>query len=230
MRKIHKILLSLGVAAVIFGYFGVQALQAEGNHAPAAKVEAEKVSQGVMTKEKLLSLLPGDKVVGKEDAPITMIEYASLSCSHCAAFHKEVFPTLKERYVDTGKARYIYRDFPLNKQALRASMLAQCSGDRYFDFVKVLFKTQESWAYDKNFEEKLANIGKLGGMTGEQFDACMQNVKVQEKILDSYNQAAKLLEIKGTPALFVNGEAVTNMGQEGVVTFVDALLVKKDKK
>jgi protein-disulfide isomerase len=192
----------------------------------SALAEEKKLPE--VTKESLLQVLPEDHVLGNKDAPVTIIEYASLSCSHCADFYNEVFPTIKEQFIDTGKVKLVYRDFPLNKQALRASMLAQCSGERYFDFIKVLFKVQESWAYSKNFEESLSNIAKLGGMSGEAFDACMQNEEVQKKVIASYSNAAEHLEINGTPTFFINGKKYPAMGKEEFVKTLSGFVSAKN--
>src|SRR5271168_4105284 len=115
-----------------------------------------------------------DHVLGKADAPITIIEYASLTCPHCAEFNKEVLPEVKAKYIETGKAKLIYRDFPLDQWALRASVLARCApADKYFGFVDVLFQNQVTWATAKDPMAALEKIGMLGGVSSAQFSACM---------------------------------------------------------
>ena len=117
---------------------------------------------------------PGEQILGDPDAPVTLIEYASLTCPHCAQFHTEVLPDLKERYIATGKVRLIYRDFPLDERALMAAALAHCAGpDRYFGFLDVLFETQSSWARAEDYLGALKKLGKLGGMSDEQMDQCL---------------------------------------------------------
>ena len=116
-----------------------------------------------------------DRVLGKADAPITIIEYASLTCPHCADFDKEVLPELKTKYIETGKAKLVYRDFPLDQWAMRAAMLARCApADKYFSFIDVLFQNQITWATAKDPMAALEKIGKLGGVSSEQFNACME--------------------------------------------------------
>src|SRR5271170_2235265 len=133
-----------------------------------------------------------DHVLGKADAPITIIEYASLTCPHCAEFNKEIIPELKAKYVETGKARLIYRDFPLDQWALRASVLARCApSDKYFGFIDVLFQNQETWATAKDPMAALEKIGKLGGVSSERFNACMQDRALQDAVLAQSLQGQK---------------------------------------
>ena len=148
-----------------------------------------------------------DFILGNIDAPITIIEYASLSCSHCAHFHNDIFPALKERYIETGKVQFIFRNFPLNEPALRGAMLSECSGkDRFHSFISVLFQTQKNWAGSKDFIEKLRNIGKLGGISGEQADQCMTDTALQDTILKRRMEASTLYEVNSTPTFFINGK------------------------
>lgn len=143
---------------------------------------------------------------GKEGAPVTLIEFASLSCPHCADFHNDILPELEKKYVEAGKLRVIFRDFPLNEPALRASMLAQCAEDeRYFKYLKVLFKSQKRWAFDEDFLGLLKNIAKLGGMTDEAFDQCMADKSLEEKILAARLESAKQMKVQSTPTIFING-------------------------
>lgn len=164
-------------------------------------------STGARAENDLYKQLPDDIVLGKEEAPITIIEYASLSCPHCAHFHNTVLPTLKEKYIDTGKAKLIFRSFPLDLPALKGTVLAYCAGnDRFYNFLKVLFDTQESWAFHKNYLEMLANIGKLGGVKADQFDKCMADKDLENKILEVKLKGAKDLEVNATPTFFINGK------------------------
>lgn len=159
-----------------------------------------------MAKQKLLEVSPTDRVLGKEDAPITIIEYASLTCPHCADFHEDIFPKIKEHFVDTGKVRFVFRDFPFDEPGLRAAMLARCAPkERYFVFLKVLFSQQDSWSRSRNFAEILENIAKLGGMSGETFHACMANKELETSVSQSRFDASKVLEVKSTPSVLING-------------------------
>jgi protein-disulfide isomerase len=156
--------------------------------------------------KRLLSVLTSDYVLGDKAAKVTIIEYSSLTCPHCSYFHQEVFEKFKEIYIDTGKIKYVHRDFPLDKVAFKGSVLAHCSGEKlYYKFLKVLFNKQSNWAYQKNFLEILENIGKLGGISGEKFQTCMNDKNLENQILNTQMQATKLLEINSTPTFFVNG-------------------------
>jgi protein-disulfide isomerase len=148
-----------------------------------------------------------EKVLGKEDAPITIIEYASLTCHHCAAFHAEVLPKLKDNYIETGKVRLIYRDFPLDQYALKAAVLARCAGkDHYFSFLDVLFQKQAIWALGSNPIPALQRIAKFGGINAEDFKQCLNNRAIEEGILDMRLQAEKAYKISSTPTIYINGE------------------------
>ena len=116
------------------------------------------------------------KVLGDPNAPVTIIEYASLSCPHCARFHAERMPWLKETFIDTGRAKLEYRDFPLNAPALWGAMLAHCAGPKhYFAYLDFLFKKQAQWAFTDNPQEGLKALAKQAGMSGTKFDTCMRN-------------------------------------------------------
>jgi protein-disulfide isomerase len=152
-----------------------------------------------------------EHVLGKADAPITIIEYASLTCPHCAEFNKEIMPEFKAKYVETGKAKLIYRDYPLDQWALRASMLARCApADRYFGFLDVLFQNQVTWATAKDPMAALERIGKLGGVSSEQFNTCMQDRALQDAVLAQSLQGQKEFDVQGTPAIIVNGKKIEN--------------------
>ena len=151
----------------------------------------------------------GDRVLGKADAPITIIEYASLTCPHCADFSKEIMPELKQRYVETGKAKIVYRDFPLDQMALRASMLARCApAEKYFAFIDVLFQQQGNWATAKDPMAALEQLGKLGGVPSDKFKACMGDQGLADSILTERLRGANEFKVEGTPTLFVNGKKI----------------------
>ena len=147
-----------------------------------------------------------DLALGKDDAPVTIIEYASLTCPHCAQFHEQSLPKLKQEYIETGKVRLIFRDFPLDGLAARAAMMARCSGpDRYYGFLDVLFRQQKSWATSPKPLDALAQIGRLGGIGAEAFNACMNDKQVEDYVLKSRLQGQNEFKVSGTPTFVING-------------------------
>ena len=148
----------------------------------------------------------GEEVQGKADAPITVIEYASMTCPHCANFAVNVYPVLKSRYIDTGQVRYILREFPLDPLATAGFMLARCAGDdKYFKVVDLLFRQQRDWAVQRPLAP-LLNIAEQEGFTKASFDACLTNQKVLDGIEWVRERAATKLGVDSTPTFFVNGE------------------------
>ena len=148
-----------------------------------------------------------DMTLGDPGAPITIIEYASLTCPHCASFHKDTFPRIKERYIDTGKARLIYRDFPFDRAALFAAALARCAGaDRFFHFIDALFGAQASWSRAADPVAALVRIGRLGGLERAEIDACLGDQTLLDGILAMRVDGAKKFEVSSTPTFIVNGE------------------------
>lgn len=161
-----------------------------------------------------------DRVLGDPNAPITIIEYSSLTCPHCASFHAETLGKLKEDYIDTGKVKLIYRDFPFDAVGLRAAMLARCSNpDRYFGFLDVLFKTQEKWSRDADPIGALRNMAKLAGVTEEEFDACMANTELQDGILARRIEAQQQFGVSSTPTFIINDGAERVVGARPIEEF-----------
>ena len=150
---------------------------------------------------------PIDHVLGKADAPITIIEYASLGCPHCADFNAETLPQFKTDWLDTGKAKLIYRDFPLDGRSLAAAMVAQCSGDRYFAFLDAFYGTQGTWGSAPDGLSAIKNIAKLGGLSETQVDTCLANKELMNQIYARKQAASKEDGIDSTPAFLVNGKS-----------------------
>ena len=158
---------------------------------------------------------PGDLALGDPDAPVTVIEFFSLTCPACRRFHMNIYNRLKPDYVDAGKVRFVARDFPLNAPALQAAVLAHCAGrDRYFAFIDVLFQTFDDWAGSGAYTEKLAQIGELGGVSRDRFDACLADQDLENSIFQSIASAQAEYEVDSTPTVIVNGEKY-----EGRMTF-----------
>ncbi len=152
-----------------------------------------------------------DRVLGKADAPITIIEYASTTCGHCATFHKSTLPEIKKNWVDTGKAKLIYRDFPTGPAGLSvgASMIAHCSGpDRYFGVLGLIMENQDKWMRAENPLDSLKKLVRFAGMTGADVDACLTRQDLAKDIQDRAQAGSKKYDIESTPSLLINGKLI----------------------
>ena len=157
-----------------------------------------------------LQITRDDRILGNPDAPITIIEYASMTCPHCAHFQDEVLPEIKKQWIDTGKAKLVLRDFPLDEEALRAAMIARCAPpDRYYAFADTFFASQSKWVGSRDYREALARLARLGGMNKEEFDACLTNKRLEDSIVQSRFVASKELDVNSTPTFFINGTKYT---------------------
>jgi protein-disulfide isomerase len=167
----------------------------------------------------------GDRSLGAADAKVVIVEYASTTCPHCAKFHKEIFPTVKKEYIDTGKVKFVFREFPLNDVDLAAVMLARCAPeDKYFPLLEIYFEQQETWTKG-NPRDELFKIAQLAGFTKESFEACLKNEEVAKGIIDSRNRAESEFGVESTPTFFINGEVLR--GTESIEEFkklIDAAL------
>ena len=161
--------------------------------------------------ESALDITEKDFVIGNEDAKITIIEYASLSCSHCADFHVNTLETLKKEYIDTGKVRMVFRDYPFNYPALLGSMVLRCIPENYrYDYMNALFKLQTDWVNKKNKKtiQELYKIMQSGGMTKDEYDACIYNTELENEILKGVMEAQNQFNIKSTPSFIINGKLI----------------------
>lgn len=149
-----------------------------------------------------------DLAMGKDDAPVTIVEYASMTCGHCAHFHNTVFPKFKETYIDTGKVRFIMREFPLDNLAAAASMLARCAGgDKTYPLIEVLFQKQEQWAFVRgNPVPELFKFAKQAGFTQESFDKCLTDQTLLEQVTGVRTRANEKFGVNSTPTFFINGK------------------------
>lgn len=149
-----------------------------------------------------------DLAIGPDNAKVTIVEYASMTCGHCMAFHTKVFPELKKKYVETGKVRFIFREFPLDPRAFAASMLARCAGgDKSLSMIEALFETQEQWAFVReNPTPKLFEIAKQAGFTQESFDKCLTDQKLLDQLTAVHTRASEVFGVNATPTFFINGK------------------------
>jgi protein-disulfide isomerase len=152
-----------------------------------------------------------DMALGPADAAVTITEFASMTCPHCAAFNEQVFPKIKKEYIDTGKVRYIFREFPLDIKAAAGSMLSRCiaNGDaaKYFAVTDMLFRSQNDWVL-KNTTETLTRIGKQAGLSQQQVEACLKDQDLLNKIAADQKYASDVLKVDSTPTFFINGEKI----------------------
>lgn len=148
-----------------------------------------------------------DVALGDAAAPVTIVEYASMTCSHCAAFHAETLPKLKAEYIDTGKVRFILREFPLDPLATAGFMLARAVGpDKRYAMIDLLFSSQKSWAFVDNNIEALAALVKQTGMTQEMFEATLKDQALYDKVNQTRDLADKKFGVASTPTFFINGK------------------------
>lgn len=195
-RQILDGALALGLVAIASPVFGAGAARAQD----AQSVDKAKIAEpGPL----------GDHVMGDANAPVTVIEYASLTCSHCAHFATTTFPELKKKYIDTGKVRYILREFPLDPVSAAAFMLSRCApSERYYDVVDLFFEKQNDWAFTNTPLDSLNAMAKQIGFSQQEFEACLTNQSLLDGVNAVKDRGAKDFGINATPTFFVNGQVV----------------------
>ena len=149
-----------------------------------------------------------DKVLGSAAATVTMIEYSSLTCPHCAGFHASTLPQIKSAYLDPGKVRFVYRDFPLDNAAIGAAMVARCSGERFFTVLERLYQTQSAWASNANLAAGLKTAVAPAGMTGDEVDACLARADLRAGILSMRAEGQSRYAVSGTPTFIVGSQTI----------------------
>jgi protein-disulfide isomerase len=191
--------------AILVMVGGVLAWREWGN-APAA---SESVTEG-SAQDLPMEVSAEDKILGAADAPVTIIEYASLTCPHCASFHRETLPKLKSDWIDAGKVRLVYRDFPLDGAALSAAAIAHCApADRYFPLLDLLFERQREWAIEGEWRERLTQMAGIAGMDQAAVDACLADETRKDAIVKRAEEAQAKYDIKSTPSFIINGRKVS---------------------
>ena len=202
------VFLAAGTSGALLPRF-IQPAQAQSNatpQAPAGAGAGAPANEAELKAELDKPGPDGDVALGSDKAPVTIIEYASMTCPHCAHFSETTFPELKKRYIDTGKVRFIFREFPFDKVAAAGFMLARCAGkDRYMAVVETLFAKQSEWVVNEP-RAPLENIAKQLGFTDETFKQCLTNQKVLDDIEVVRNRAVQKLGVNSTPTFFVNGK------------------------
>jgi protein-disulfide isomerase len=155
-----------------------------------------------------MSVMLAEKALGSASAPVTMFAYSSLSCSHCGDFHTSTLPALKSAYIDTGRMRFVFRDFPLNDAGTAGSMVARCSGDNYFTTLDALFKAQSSWAYASNYTASLKTVVAPLGISSADVDACLASTELRNGVIAIREAGKSTHGISGTPTFIINGQKV----------------------
>ena len=170
-----------------------------------------------------------EMALGEEDAPLTVIEYASYTCPHCASFHENTFKDFKADYIDTGKVRFIYREVYFDRFGLWAGMVARCGGpERFFGIADMIYAQQADWTKGENpgaIADNLATIGRTAGLTSEEIDACLQNGDMAQAMIAVYQENAERDGIRSTPSFLIDGELVTgDQSYEAFSALLDAKL------
>ena len=172
---------------------------------------ADAMAQGASAAEVAKPVSLPDMALGPANATVTITEFASMTCSHCADFNEKVFPKIKSEYIDTNKVRYVFREFPLDIKAAAGSMLARCiakdDAGKYFAVVDMLFKQQNDWVL-KNTTETLSRIGKQAGLSQQAVEDCLKDQALLDKIAADQKFAAEVLKVSSTPTFFINGEMI----------------------
>ena len=197
--------------------------------APAAAPAAAELPQadGEVEISKLME--PGalpEMSIGKADAPVTVVEYMSMTCPHCAHFHNTTFDAIKAKYVESGKVRFVLREFPFDPRAAAAFMLARCAPEgQYFPMVSMLFKQQEQWAAAQNGRDALLQMSKLAGFSQESFEACLTNQKLLDDVNAVMQKGMKEYKVASTPTFFINGKRYSgDMSVDTMSALIDPLL------
>lgn len=187
-------------------------------------VGAGNLSLAAVAQEATAETLP-DIVMGQADAPVTLIEYASYTCPHCASFHDEVFDRLKADYVDTGKVRFIHREVYFDKFGLWAGMIASCGGaPKYYAISGMLYDAQRDWIGDGQEATIAANLRKIGlkaGLSQDQLDACLNDQDMARKMVATYQKNATADDVNSTPTLVINGTKHSNMSYADLKAILD---------
>jgi len=220
--KITLILIILFAGGLAgFGYFN-QTSELR-NTTEAAEPEHAKV-EPLPPSDPIFIAKADDIVIGQPEAPITIIDYSSLSCPHCAHFHTDILPVVKKQLIDNGRAKLVFRHFALNEPALRAAQLVDCSAPaKRVAMLDTLFSMQKGWAFNDQYMQNLKQIAATSGMDAAQFDSCIADKEGENGILATRQEAATRVGVSATPSFYVNGvEVETPRDAEGFIKSVEA--------
>ena len=213
----------------LLGALGVGLLIAGGailNTAPAPGPSLSPV--GAALAQDVDTSMVQEMALGAEDAPLTVVEYASFTCPHCKTFHENVFKDLKANYIDTGKVRFIYREVYFDRYGLWAAMVARCGGEaRYFGITDLIYQQQADWTQGSSPAEVADNLRKIGrqaGMSNEELDACLQDGDKAQAMVALYQENVTKDGIDGTPSFIIDGQKYSNMDYDGFAEILDGKL------
>lgn len=224
--KLNRRYVLAGAAAVTVAGGGL-AYQMTGSGKNATRLPTSGLTSAAQAADADLSDLDaapaiGEMFLGKADAPVTVIEYASATCPHCAEFHEKTYPALKKDYIDTGKVKFIFREFPFDDLALAAFMLARCAPkDKFFPLIDVLFEKQKVWVKREGARAELFKIAQLAGFTEASFDKCLKNQEVANGIIEIQKKGQQQYKVDSTPTFFINGKRLR--GNEGIAKFKEMI-------
>lgn len=227
-QRLRSFAAALGLAATtcftIFPSYAADNKPAEATTGDSKTINVK--SSGTVDMAKLLEPGKGKEMVeGKADAPVTIVEYASVTCGHCAAFFKETLPSIREKYIKTGKARLVFREFAYDPRAQAGYMLARCAPeDRYFPMIQVLFEKQMDWAAASDALPPLKNIAAMAGLDDKAFEACLKNQTVLDEVKSSFERG-KEFGVTSTPTFFINGKKYEGaLSVEEMSSVIDSFL------
>ena len=211
-RKNIILVVGAFILAIIIAIFILSPNQAASNLSDNINASRDLAST-INFSQNVSTHIEGDHILELSDPKNTIVEYASLTCPHCATFHSEVFPKIKSELVDTGKVKYIFRDFPIDPIAMAGSMIAHCSGDdKYFGVINVLLKTQDQWLFDnKNPYNGLLKVARLAGLSEEDVKLCLNNTELFNQIESNQRIATSRFGVNGTPSVFVNNKKISTL-------------------
>ena len=214
--------LSLLAVATALSILGLPTAQPGQGHGGAAFAQSADAAEEPGSAEIV------EMTLGDPDAPVTVIEYASFTCPHCATFHKTVFKELKENFIDTGKVQFVHREVYFDRFGLWAGMVARCGGpERYFGITDIVYDTQSEWTSGGDPATVVGNlrrIGKTAGLTDAELDACLSDGEKAQALVAWYQENASADGIQGTPSFIINGEQHSNMGYDAFAEILDEKL------
>ncbi len=217
-------------ASLITAAMAMPALAQDSTPAPATTTEAAPQATSPVTEAPAPTLVE-DLFLGEADAPLTIYEYASFTCPHCAAFHKDTFPKLKAEYIDTGKVRFAQRDVYFDQVGLWAGILARCDEKKYYPVAGMLMDEQSEWLGADNGEALVANLRKIGskaGMTAEQMDTCWNDNSRVESLIATFQKNSTEHKVEGTPSFVIGGEMVPNQSWDDMKAIIDTKLAEAE--